>query len=79
MVISEITLYNTLKEKLGDQVAQVVVESIKETVKEEVNNKKESLATKHDVSEVKAEIIKWMFIFWVGQMAATIAIIKLIH
>ena len=58
MVISEITLYNTLKEKLGDQVAQVVVESIKETVKEEVNNKKESLATKHDVSEVKAEIIK---------------------
>ena len=43
MVISEITLYNTLKEKLGDQVAQVVVESIKETVKEEVNNKKRAL------------------------------------
>ena len=35
MVVSEITLFNTLKNKLGEQEAQVVVEGIKQTVKEE--------------------------------------------
>ena len=79
MVVSEITLFNTLRAKLGEQEAQVVVEGIKSAVKEEFENKKDSLATKQDVSEVKAEIIKWMFVFWVGQLAAMIAVVKLIH
>ena len=79
MVVSEITLFNTLRAKLGEQEAQVVVEGIKQTGKEEFENKKDSLATKQDVSEVKAEIIKWMFVFWVGQLAAMIAVVKLIH
>ncbi|WP_214072425.1 hypothetical protein [Mucilaginibacter sp. dw_454] len=30
-----------------------------------------------DISESKAEMIKWMFIFWVGQVGATLAIIAL--
>ncbi len=29
------------------------------------------------ISETKAEIIKWMFIFWASQMAATIAFLLL--
>ncbi|WP_420266423.1 LA_3696 family protein [Candidatus Magnetominusculus dajiuhuensis] len=29
-----------------------------------------------DVSNIKAEIIKWMFLFWIGQTAAMIAVIK---
>ena len=37
------------------------------------------LATKQDVAEAKADIIKWMFIFWIGQVAATVALIKLVH
>jgi len=43
-----------------------------------------TLATKEDIanvrkeaSENKAETIKWMFIFWMGQVAATLAIITL--
>ena len=49
MIVSEITLFNTLRSKLGEQDAQVVVEGIKQTVKEEFENKKESLATKVDI------------------------------
>ena len=40
------------------------------------------LATKEDllkldvkISDSKAEIIKWMFIFWIGQVVVTLAII----
>ncbi len=30
------------------------------------------MATKENLSETKSEIIKWMFIFWIGQVVATI-------
>jgi len=62
MVVSEITLFNTLKTKLGEQEAQIVVEGIKSAVKEKFNNKKDILLTKED----KVEMIRWMFIFWIG-------------
>ena len=49
MNISEITLFNTLKSKLGEYEAQVVVEGIKSAVMEEFNYKKDTLATKNDI------------------------------
>jgi len=36
----------------------------------------ERFATKADLAELKAELMKWTFLFWVGQMAAVLAIIK---
>ena len=38
----------------------------------------DTIATKQDLAETKAEIIKWMFIFWIGQIATVIAIMKLL-
>ena len=35
-----------------------------------------TLMTKQDGSELKAEIIKWMFLFWIGQTVATTALVK---
>ena len=32
-------------------------------------------ATKADLADLKAELMRWMFIFWVGQMASTVGII----
>jgi hypothetical protein len=32
-----------------------------------------------EMANHKAEIIKWMFLFWIGQMAATAAIVKLLQ
>jgi hypothetical protein len=72
MHISEISLFNTLKSKLGEHEAQVVVEGIKSAVMEEFTNKKDTLATKNDIhllqsdmEKVKAEllVLKWMLGF----------------
>jgi hypothetical protein len=32
---------------------------------------------KADMAELKSELMRWMFTFWVGQLAATVAIVKL--
>jgi len=32
-----------------------------------------------EMANFKAEIIKWMFLFWIGQMAATAAIVKFLR
>lgn len=40
---------------------------------EKINSKKDIFLTKED----KTDMIKWMFIFWVGQLAAMLAIVKL--
>ena len=36
------------------------------------------LMTKQDGADIKAEIIKWMFLFWIGQIAVLIATAKLL-
>jgi hypothetical protein len=57
-------------------------------VDQKFEDKKDSFATKLDlkeeiglvrkeIAESKADIIKWMFIFWVGQMAVTFGFILL--
>ena len=57
---------------------------IEEKIKDEVENKAQTLATKEDVAltrqeiaNTKAELIKWMFIFWIGQVIATFGFILL--
>jgi len=53
-----------------------------------MNSKYESLATKEDLAKlemkinktflrVETDIFKWMFIFWIGQIAATFGFILL--
>lgn len=57
-------------------------------ITDELESKIHNLATKVDlaklegkldakIGEIKSEIIKWMFIFWVGQVAVTFGFILL--
>lgn len=39
--------------------------------------KKDILATKEDLANLKADIIKWMFLFWIGQLASFVALIQI--
>ncbi len=39
---------------------------------------KPDLATTEDIANVKADIIKWMFHFWLCQMASMVAILKML-
>ena len=83
MQVSEIQLFQILKGKIGEKEAQTLVEYVETKVEKEFDNKRDTLATKGDlareIGNTKSEIIKWMFIFGVGQLAAMIAIVKLFH
>ena len=83
MQVSEIQSFQILRERIGEKEAQTLVEYVEEKIEKEFDNKRDVLATKEDlareVGNTKSEIIKWMFIFWVGQLAAMIAIVKLFH
>ncbi len=73
-----IRLYDMLKPKLGENEARSFIQHFEESFDERFTAKSDLLATKVDLAETKADIIKWMFIFWVGQIATVIAIMKLL-
>jgi hypothetical protein len=69
--------YTKLSDQLGKETTENLMTFIGETFKEDLYNATKELATKNDIAatnikiaETKAELIKWMFIFWAGQLAA---------
>ncbi|MCX6936100.1 MAG: hypothetical protein NTZ01_07945 [Verrucomicrobia bacterium] len=56
--------------------ARAIAESLEVAFREQEEDLTRRLMTKHDGSEMKAEIIKWMFLFWVGQVIFTMGILK---
>jgi len=114
MQVSEIQLFQILKEKVGEEQAKTLTEYIEK----QFDLKKDVLATKQDISEIKSDlkadinslkieianvrnelkleiadlrtelktdiansrsdIIKWMFLFLFGQLAAIYAIVEFI-
>ena len=68
MIVSEIKLYELLKAKLGEKEAEAFVEILEKKVDHKFYDAKQLLATKEDLANNKAELIKWMFIFWIGQI-----------
>ncbi|MBI5050648.1 MAG: hypothetical protein HZC11_07235 [Nitrospirae bacterium] len=77
MQVAEIELYEILKSKLGEKEAKSLVEYIETKVEKKLDEKQDILATKADLANVKADIIKWMFLFWIGQLASLIAILQI--
>ncbi|WP_304064312.1 hypothetical protein [Pedobacter glucosidilyticus] len=75
MSVSEIQLYQILKAKIGDKEAEELVSCVKSEVNKEFETKKDTLAIKVDLANMKSEIIKWMFILWIGQITITLGII----
>jgi hypothetical protein len=73
--ISSFDLYIILKDKLGEYETKVLIEYIDSKVDTTFDKEKTILATKVDLAEMKAEIIKWMFIFWIGQIAVLLALV----
>jgi hypothetical protein len=69
--------------------ARAIAESLEAALREQEEDLSKRLMTKQDGADLrgdlraemanfKAEIIKWMFLFWIGQTAATAALIKLL-
>ena len=70
-------LYDLISIKLGKETAENLTIFIEEKIRSEVDTKASILATKEDVANSRADVIKWMFIFWVGQVIATFGFILL--
>ena len=86
-MVAEIELYKILKTKFTESEAESIVASIEQKVHNSFDERKSDFATKEDIAklegkletkiaESKADIIKWMFLFWIGQLASVVAIIK---
>jgi hypothetical protein len=60
IAISEISLFNALKSKLGEKEAEDLVAFVKESVRENIKPELENLVSKKDLAETKVDIIKWM-------------------
>ncbi len=83
-ITSDIQFFRMLKEKLGEKETEALVEFVDLKTKENNNANLKLLATKQDLTltnekivATKAELIKWMFIFWIGQVAVTFGFILL--
>lgn len=79
----EIKAYEILKSRFSEQEAEVLLDYFETKASQKIDEKKDVFATKEDISrleiklaDTRGEIIKWMFIFWIAQLAATFAFIK---
>jgi hypothetical protein len=77
-------LYKLLSDKLGSDTTEAMFKYIDNKTERSVEATIKTLATKDDIANVRKEIgeskadtIKWMFIFWIGQIGAMLAIILL--
>ena len=77
MTVTAIDLYNILRSKIGEKEAKTLIEFVATNVDQKLEDKKDLLATKIDLQSVKADLIKWMFIFWIGQISVNIALLVL--
>lgn len=84
MHVAEIELYEILKSKLGEKEAKVLVEYIEDKIDKRLDEKKDILASKQDIAnlelkieQTRSDIIKWMFLFWLGQLASLSAILQI--
>ena len=91
IVTTDIQLFRILKERLGEKEAESLVDFVEAKLKENNDANLKILATKEDIAstkedilatrtliaDTKSELIKWMFIFWIGQVAVTFGFIPL--
>ena len=73
-------LYQLVRAKLhlGEQDGMKFINGLQAEVKESTQEFVSKDFVHQTVSEAKSELIKWMFIFWVGQAAVTYMIVSLI-
>ena len=71
-------IFETLRSVFDEKQATKIAEAVETAL--ETNNATllEKVATKSDLAETKAEIINWMFIFWIGQFASIVGVLTAI-
>jgi hypothetical protein len=73
--VDTLKIYEILSSNLPEAQAKTVAKAINEAIETDALHKKDILATKEDLANLKSEIIKWMFLFWLGQIGVLTGII----
>lgn len=76
MSVSEIQLYQILKNKLGEKEAEELVSFVKAEVRTEFENRKEILATKEDIANVHKSIYLVGLVQFLAIMGSVLAIVN---
>lgn len=78
----ELEVYEIFKNRFTEKEAAKVIEYFETKAEEKISQKKDVFMTKDDKVEMisriessKTDTIKWMFIFWIGQLAAVAGIL----
>ncbi len=79
MMVSDIKLYEILKQKLGDKEAEALVEFIDSKLKEQEEQNARLLATKQDMDIKINDLLKWMVVLWISQLVGVAALLKMFH
>lgn len=80
MSVSEIKLYQILKERLGEKEATELVYFVSSEIKNEFDSRKEIFATKEDLGNVKSELMKSIYVVGLIQfLAITGSILAIIN
>ncbi len=61
-ILSEIELFESLAEHIGKEKTKIFVQYMETKIDNQMQEKSSLFLTKQD----KVDIIKWMFVFWVG-------------
>lgn len=89
-MVDSLKIFEVLKTHLPESQARTVTHAIQQAEGEialdvksvvaaafaQCATKAELKEVRAEIAETKAEMIKWMFVFWVGQLGATLAIVK---
>jgi len=75
-----VELLNKFEEKHTDSVVQIVADKFEKRLTEEISKVNERISeeisnVKEKISEAKADLIKWMFLFWIGQIGVILGIL----
>ena len=77
--IDTLSIYERLKSvNLDDKVAKEISQILKDNANQIIEQQKEELATKYDLSDMKIELIKWVAGMLVAQAAVVATLVKLL-
>ena len=71
-------VFETLRSVFDEKQATKIAEAVETALETSNATVLEKIATKSDLAETKAEIIKWMFIFCIGQFASIVGVLTAI-
>lgn len=79
--VNVLLLPETLRQRLGEDGARDLIELVNASLAsaKEAWNETAVERLERRLAETKTELIRWMFVFWVGQVGVTVALLTLRH